>query len=186
MEKLTGFRNKFPYRFDKEKCDKRKVSQLSFIREHATTKTDNYYNLYYRDISKNGIEYFFNDYKENLKLSSGESLILIILLWKFHAQKLKEEYEKNNNPIQIKTRILLLDEPDAHMHPSLIEDFLSLLSGNELLYLNLQVIITTHSPITVLLMPNNNLNIFLMSKTKNEDSKENIYNIQPINNKALY
>ncbi len=43
------------------------------------------------------------------------------------------------------------------MHPSLIKEFIDLISSNDLDYLNLQVIITTHNPITVSLTPIENL-----------------------------
>jgi hypothetical protein len=43
------------------------------------------------------------------------------------------------------------------MHPSLIKEFIDLISSNDLDYLNLQVIMTTHNPITVSLTPIENL-----------------------------
>jgi predicted ATPase len=191
---LTGPKNKFNYKFDETMCNQRKAIQKAvFDNLKQNLKTEDrpgdakgsIYKAYYDEIVKNGIEYFleFPNKNENFKLSSGENLILLILLWKFHAQKLKEKYGQNNNPIELKTRILLLDEPDAHMHPSLIEDFLSLVSSGDLLYLRLQVIITTHSPITVLLMAKKTKNLYLMSKSKSKNSNENIYKIDSIKNK---
>jgi Leucine-rich repeat (LRR) protein len=196
LDDLTGHKNKFTYRFDEKTCNQRKYTQKALFQslkqdirneDRSGDAKGSIYKAYYDEIVKNGIEYYleFPNKNENFKLSSGENLILLILLWKFHAQKLKEEYEenKNNDPITLKTRILLLDEPDAHMHPSLIEDFLSLLSSGDLLYLRMQVIITTHSPITVLLMAKKTKYLYLMSKSKHENSNENIYKIDFIKNK---
>jgi Leucine-rich repeat (LRR) protein/predicted ATPase len=194
LDDLTGPKNKFNYRFDETMCNQRKYTQKALFQslkqdirneDRPGDAKGSIYKAYYTEIVKNGIEYFleFPNKNENFKLSSGENLILLILLWKFHAQKLKEKYEQNNDPITLKTRILLLDEPDAHMHPSLIEDFLSLLSSGDLLYLRMQVIITTHSPITVLLMAKKTKNLYLMSKSKSKNSNENIYKIDSIKNK---
>jgi Leucine-rich repeat (LRR) protein/energy-coupling factor transporter ATP-binding protein EcfA2 len=95
------------------------------------------------------IEYYLG-YDLNIhKLSDGEYLILLIELWRVHAKKLKELNEKHSRPVNNKLRILLLDEPDAHIHPSLIKEFIDLITSNELEYLNFQVIMTTHRPATV-------------------------------------
>jgi Leucine-rich repeat (LRR) protein/energy-coupling factor transporter ATP-binding protein EcfA2 len=110
----------------------------------------------YSDLNIN-IEYYLTNNSKDYKLSPGEYLIVLIELWRIHAKKQKEINEIEKRPINNKLRILLLDEPDAHMHPSLIKEFIDLISSNDLDYLNLQVIITTHNPITVSLTPIENL-----------------------------
>jgi ABC-type polar amino acid transport system ATPase subunit len=149
--------NAFSYMFSKEKAEERRKIQQEFIKNCRDTPNFNA-NTY---MNRKQIEDFFVE--EKIKLSTGENLILLILLWKFHAELL-EKQNNDNRPIKIKTRLLLLDEPDSHMHPSLIKDFLDLISGNDLKYLRLQVILTTHNPVTVELMNFQN-NIFLLSKS---------------------
>ena len=123
------------------------------------------------------IEYYLNvDYNTH-KLSPGESLILLIQLWMFHSLKLKEKNYKDKLPITNKLRILLLDEPDAHMHPKLVKEFIDLIRGNDLEYLNLQVIMTTHSPITISFIPKEF--IYELKRDKNDIS------INKIENKTL-
>ena len=79
------------------------------------------------------------------QLSSGEKYILLFLLWKYIYSK----YDHIGNTI------LLFDEPDAHMHPSAVNDFLKILKN--LVGLGIQVIMTTHNPTTVSLIDEENL-----------------------------
>ncbi len=98
------------------------------------------------------IEYYLG-LNDDHKLSPGENLFILIELLRLHGKHSKTKNEKENRFISCKLRILLLDEPDSHMHPSLIKDFIELLSSNHLDHLNLQVIMTTHNPITVSFIP---------------------------------
>ena len=79
------------------------------------------------------------------QLSSGEKYILLFLLWKYIYSK----YDHIGNTI------LLFDEPDAHMHPSAVNDFLKILKN--LVGLGIQVIMTTHNPTTISLIDEENL-----------------------------
>lgn len=98
---------------------------------------------------------FYLGLNEDHKLSSGESLILMLELWRLHAKQLKKENQ--SRPFRTKLRIILLDEPDSHMHPSLIKEFISLLTNNDLDYLKFQVVMTTHSPVSVSFVPLENV-----------------------------
>jgi predicted ATP-dependent endonuclease of OLD family len=71
--------------------------------------------------------------------------MLLIELWILHAKKA----QKKNLPKREKLRILLVDEHGAHMHPSLIKEFIDLIANNQLEYLNFYVFMTTHSPVTL-------------------------------------
>ena len=71
--------------------------------------------------------------------------MLLFLLWQYIYKKYKVNYRT----------VLLFDEPDAHLHPSSVKSFLSIVQ--ELVELGLQVIMTTHNPTTVSMVPNENL-----------------------------
>jgi hypothetical protein len=94
--------------------------------------------------------------KDNFELSPGEKLIILSNFWLINA-----EYFKYNPPhienAYNKNKILLLDEADAHMHPSLIRDFMNILKNGYIHYLGFQVFMTTHNPITVTFTPKENL-----------------------------
>ncbi len=74
---------------------------------------------------------------------------------------------------------MLLDEPDSHMHPSAVYDFIKIL--HKLVALGVQVIMTTHNPTTVNLIDEENL--FHMFKDDNgklkieKEEKNKICNI---------
>jgi hypothetical protein len=109
-------------------------------------------------------------------LSPGESLILLLELWRIHAEYLKQENQMR--PFRTKLRIVLLDEPDCHMHPSLIKEFIRLLTNNDLNYLKFQVIMSTHNPVSISFVPLEN--IFEMKR----DQQSNQVIIDKISNKS--
>jgi Leucine-rich repeat (LRR) protein/energy-coupling factor transporter ATP-binding protein EcfA2 len=95
-------------------------------------------------------EFMFDAMSSNHKLilinlSPGEQLILLFILWKYIYSHFK---------VNGKT-ILLFDEPDAHLNPGAVKQFLDVLK--DLVKLGIQVIMTTHNPITVSLVPNEHL-----------------------------
>ncbi len=84
-------------------------------------------------------------------LSSGEKVILSLAFMLYYAIK--------NNYFR---KLLLLDEPDAHLHPSLTKQFLEVVETFLVKKFGAKVIMTTHSPSTIGLC--NEESIFVMSK----------------------
>jgi predicted ATPase len=87
----------------------------------------------------------FND------LSSGEKVLIALVFYLYSSQ------ERNVFP-----KLLLLDEPDAHLHPSMSQQFINVIKNVLVDKFNVQVIMTTHSPSTVILAPKES--IFEMSR----------------------
>lgn len=77
-----------------------------------------------------------------LDLSSGEKVLLQLVLWLFTAGK-----------EGVFPKLLLLDEPDAHLHPSMTTQFLDVISETLVKKYGVRVIMTSHSPSTVALAP---------------------------------
>ena len=153
----------FEYRIDAKRINERKSQQMKFLNDQKPKRYDQSWN-YFNGIKR--IEYYFGLDDEH-KFSSGESLILLIELWKIHARKLKLINEVEKRPISNKLRVLLLDEPDAHMHPSLLKDFIEMLRNDELDLLNMQVIMTSHSPISIAFIKKKNI----LELTKDNDKE---------------
>jgi predicted ATPase len=79
-------------------------------------------------------------------LSSGEKVLFSLVLWLFSSGN------KGHFP-----RLLLLDEPDAHLHPSMCKRFLDTIANVLVHGHSVRVIMTTHSPSTVALSPTDSL-----------------------------
>ena len=86
----------------------------------------NNFSEYYSLLKINLIEQCFEEYNsdKDLSFSQSERMILMFYFWTFHAQKQKELL--NKGPIRNKLRILLMDEPDAYLHPSLIKQIINM------------------------------------------------------------
>jgi energy-coupling factor transporter ATP-binding protein EcfA2 len=84
-------------------------------------------------------------------LSSGEKTILRTVLWFYNT--------KHNG---IFPKLFLLDEPDAHLHPSMTRQFIDIVKGVLVDQFGVRVILTTHSPSTVALAPDDS--IFVMHR----------------------
>jgi len=95
--------------------------------------------------TKHGTEIDIND------LSSGEKLIMRMILWSYNCQI--------NNTIP---KLLLLDEPDAFLHPTLTRHFMDIVNDILVKKHGIRVIITTHSPSTVALAPEGS--VFVMTR----------------------
>ncbi|MCB0713110.1 MAG: ATP-binding protein [Ignavibacteriae bacterium] len=90
----------------------------------------------------------------NIKtLSSGEQQILGLLAWLVRC-----------NWSSTQPDILVMDEPDAHLHPSLTEKFVRFLTNIIVDEYGIRVIMTTHSPSTVALV--NESAVFEMMRQK--------------------
>ncbi|SFE79698.1 AAA family ATPase [Spirosoma endophyticum] len=89
---------------------------------------------------------------QDLKLSSGEKILLSIALSVYKSER--------GNLSQ--SKLLLLDEPDASLHPSNIK---KLLDALETVFINngISVVMTTHSPSTIALAPES-ATIYLLEK----------------------
>ena len=110
----------------------------------------------YKIIIENDEELKFQN-KENKKilfpknLSSGERMIVSVIGWQFYVQ----------DPTKLtkfkKVKIMILDEPDAHLDPKLSSTFFNVISQLTKLKkfggCGVQVILTTHRVDTVLLAP---------------------------------
>ncbi len=81
-------------------------------------------------------------------LSSGEQMIVSLILWAF------------NEKISELKKLLILDEPDAHLHPQMAKMFKEIISDVLVEKFGIQVIMTTHSPTTLCWMDEES--IFLM------------------------
>lgn len=79
-------------------------------------------------------------------LSSGEKMLLSLAVWLFNSNR------KKRLP-----KLLLLDEPDAHLHPSAIKDFIEVIENVLVKQYGVRVLMTTHSPSTVALAPDHAL-----------------------------
>ena len=84
-------------------------------------------------------------------LSSGEKVLISLVFFLYNSQ------EKKYFP-----KFLLLDEPDAHLHPSMAKQFLDVINNVLVKKNNIRVMMTSHSPSTVALAPDESL--FEMSR----------------------
>ncbi len=91
-------------------------------------------------------------------LSSGEK-VLMSLVFHLYSSRAKNVFPK----------LFLLDEPDAHLHPSMSRVFIDIMNKVLVDEFRVQVIMTTHSPSTVALSPEESL--FVASKTGNRIQK---------------
>lgn len=71
-------------------------------------------------------------------LSSGEKMLISIVIWMYNTG------HENRLP-----KLMLLDEPDAHLHPSLTKQFFDVIENVLVKQFNVRVILTTHSPSSV-------------------------------------
>ena len=144
-------KNLFEYEFSKEYIDFRKAEQKYFLhgfKDKTKEPSFTYYSMN-RLNEFQSIEHYLKVNKDH-RLSPGEYLILLIQLWSMHAKKLNTNMRK-------KLRILLLDEPDTFMHPKLIKHFIELIQSEHLELLNLNIIMTTHNPVTVNFLEKDNI-----------------------------
>ena len=107
---------------------------------------------------------------DNGHLSPGEKLELLTLLWSFEMSTYKSDASGNG-------AVLLLDEPDSHLHPELTQSVIQIIQERLVKQQGIQVIMTTHSPTTVSLVPKECL--YIMSAP--EDS--NVVTIKPAQSK---
>jgi ABC-type branched-subunit amino acid transport system ATPase component len=88
------------------------------------------------------------------ELSSGEKTLLTIAMSIYSAEKRRD--------LVTMPSVLLLDEPDGTLHPSMVRSMLSLIRDEIVGGLNIPVILTTHSPTTIALADEDS--IFIMRR----------------------
>lgn len=93
-------------------------------------------------------------------LSSGEKVILQLALWLYNSR------HHNRFP-----KLLLLDEPDAHLHPSMTRQFMAVVEEVLVKQYGVRVMITTHSPSTVALAPEGSVFEMVRGATEIEPSR---------------
>ena len=79
------------------------------------------------------------------ELSSGERTILAIAISLFSGTRMSEAIEL--------PRLLLLDEADASLHPSMVQSLMQVIEDVFVRQYDVRVILSTHSPTTVALAP---------------------------------
>ena len=93
-------------------------------------------------------------------LSSGEKTIMSLIFVLYHSS--------NNGSFP---DVILFDEPDAHLHPSLTKVFLDVIENVLVKEQNVKVIMTTHSPSTIALSPSKS--VYKMDRKLGYPIKEN-------------
>lgn len=158
IKKIMG--NESPHMYFRNLIDK--LFRNKFTITDPNPKTVQHY--YHPKLLLNGT----GDTIESKDLSSGEKIIFWLTEQTFYTK-----YSKSSISFREKS-IVLLDEPDSHLHPQMILDFYECLQA---LHdsLNFTFIINTHSPTTVALCPNEN--IFNLS----HHFEKNIFEINKIN-----
>ncbi len=120
-------------------------------------------------------------------LSSGEKTLLWLALTLFNSQYYDETIVKT-------PKLLLLDEPDAFLHPQMVIKMYQALSAFAVNF-KVQILITTHSPTTVALAPDNSTYVVsenaIVAVTKDEGVAELLdgvtqISISPDNRRQVY
>ncbi|WP_185934574.1 ATP-binding protein [Mycolicibacterium hodleri] len=83
------------------------------------------------------------------ELSDGEKVLLAVVTYLYTQLHLNESVQVPD--------IVLLDEPDSHLHPSMVKTLLDTISQVFVDAYHARVILTTHSPTTVALAPESSL-----------------------------
>lgn len=81
-------------------------------------------------------------------LSAGEKVIVAMVFLHYTSDHGNSNY-----------KLLLLDEPDAHLHPSFVKKYVTILKDILVEKTGARVIMTTHSPITVAMVPEASVHI---------------------------
>jgi len=131
------------------------------------------YGFHYRmcdfDLNTNNAAMMFwhvdkKDEKRNiLQLSSGEKMIVSLIAW------------AHNPNTGNRVKLMLLDEPDAHLHPSMSKMMIDIIKNTLVKEYGIRVIMTTHSPSTVAHAAKKGVGIFWMQDgdiVKNKKSDE--------------
>ena len=101
-----------------------------------------HYKMIQPDPDNNAVAIMFRHTKTNKpcnisELSSGEKMIVSLVMW------------AHNTNTGNRVKLLLLDEPDAHLHPSMSKMMINIIQNTLVKEYGIRVIMTTHSPSTV-------------------------------------
>ncbi|SDJ36407.1 AAA domain-containing protein, putative AbiEii toxin, Type IV TA system [Paraburkholderia steynii] len=99
-------------------------------------------------------------------LSAGERAMLAVVSWRFLTQTAERHFD-----------VILMDEPDAHLHPSLTKQYIDVLKTVMVDQYGARVIMTTHSPSTVALAPRDS--VFEIKRT-GESRIEPVKNVSEV------
>lgn len=100
------------------------------------------------------------DPRNIIDLSSGEKMIVSLVMW------------AHNPNTGSRVKLMLLDEPDAHLHPSMSEMMIEIIQNTLVKEYGIRVIMTTHSPTTVAHTRDSEAEIFWMENGKISQEKK--------------
>jgi energy-coupling factor transporter ATP-binding protein EcfA2 len=143
------------------------ISDIDFINRHRPP-----WQIMNEIFTKHGIDYYFEEFlpsnfvrdvpiefklvkKDSGKkvefnnLSSGEKVIIALIIKVFTSEYYQKQLEL--------PELIVLDEPDSHLHPQLSKLLIDVLCETFVKDLGIKVILTTHSPSTVALAPEESL-----------------------------
>lgn len=104
------------------------------------------------------------------QLSSGEQMVIRMMTWLYYNNGLNVGDEKSTRKIPDKIKIMLLDEPDAHLDPKLSKVFMDVVR-NVFVQSGTQVIMTTHRIDTVALSREGELFVIEQKKDQQKQIK---------------
>ena len=104
-------------------------------------------------------------------LSSGEKTLLAI------ASLIHKRRQKSENDFI--SGVLLLDEIDTHLHPSMIKNMLKVINDIFIKKYKMKIIMVTHSPTTIALAPEDSL--FVMDKNNTDKRIKKATNSEALN-----
>ncbi len=99
-------------------------------------------------------------------ISSGEKVLVTLSVMVFMSQRSK-----------LRTKLFLMDEPDAHLHPQMVQRFLNAVKREFVDREGSYVLLTTHSPTTVALVEEDSIRIMVQeSPIIRKASKSSVMN----------
>lgn len=121
---------------------------------------ENSYNDYTPELTKisTGLKIPFDG------LSSGEKILISFALCLYQARDGRQAIQY--------PEILLFDEIDAHLHPSMVKDLIATIKDVLVEEKNVKVILATHSPTTVAIAPEESVFVMRDSRSLVKTSKE--------------
>lgn len=132
-----------------------KIFEQSHLNYYVTSPENDHPEIPFTLKLKNKLNNAIIDFND---LSSGEKVLMSLALALYNSK----------NDLEF-PKILLMDEPDASLHPSMAKQFLNVIENIFVKDKGVKVIMTTHSPSTVALAPEEAL--FIVNKTDDKIEK---------------